>query len=65
MEFFATDILQFFNKNRQTLSFGWTAGYSPLNPNISGIFLKLPNFLGSKVVSRSATHEATRTFTFW
>ena len=47
MEFFTIDILQFFNEKRQNLSFGWTTGYSPLNPNISGIFLKLPNFLRS------------------
>ena len=45
MECFTADFLQFFNKKRQNLTFGWTAGYSPLNPNISGIFLKLPNFL--------------------
>ena len=47
MEFFTTDILQFFDEKRQNLTFGLTAGYSPLNPNISGIFLKLPNFLRS------------------
>ena len=47
MECFTADFLQFFNKKRQNLTFGWTAGYSLLNPNISGIFLKLPNFLGS------------------
>ena len=45
MECFTADFLQFFNKKRQNLTFGWTAGYSPLNPNILGIFLKLPNFL--------------------
>ena len=45
MELFTTDILQFFNKKRQNLTFGWMAGYSPLNPNILGIFLKLPYFL--------------------
>ena len=48
MEFFTADILQFFNEKRQNLTFGWTAGYSPLNPNISGIFFKLPNFLSLK-----------------
>ena len=47
MEFFTTDILQFFNKKRQNLTFWLTTGYSPLNPNISGIFLNLPNFLRS------------------
>ena len=47
IEYFTTDILQFLNEKRQNLTFGWTAGYSPLNPNISGIFLKLPNFLRS------------------
>ena len=45
MELFTTDILQFFNEKPQNLTFGWMAGYSPLNPDISGIFLKLPNFL--------------------
>ena len=43
MEYFTADFLQFFNKKRQNLTFGWTAGYSPLNPYISRIFLKLPN----------------------
>ena len=65
MELFTADILQFFNEKSQNLTFGWTAGYSLLNPNISGIFLKLPNFLRSLVLSRSATREATRTFIFW
>ena len=41
------------------------AGYSPSNPNISGVFLKFPNFLRSEVLSHSATREAVRTFTFW
>ena len=45
MECFTADFLQFFNKKYQILTFGWTGGYSPLNPNISGIFFKLPNFL--------------------
>ena len=47
MECFTVDFLQFFNKKPQKLTFGWTAGYSPLNPNILGIFLKLLNFLRS------------------
>ena len=32
MECFTVDILQFLNKKRQNFTFGWTAGYSPLNP---------------------------------
>ena len=36
MECFTADFLQFFKKKRQNLTFGWTAGYSTLNPNISG-----------------------------
>ena len=51
MECFTADFLQLFTKNRQNLAFGWTAEYSPLNPSISGIFLKFNN----KVLSRSAT----------
>ena len=43
--FFTADFLQFFNKKCQNLAFACTAGYSPLNLNISGIFLKLPKFL--------------------
>ena len=58
MECFTADFLWFFNKKRQNLVFGWTAGYSPSNQNISGIFLKFPNFLRS---SRSATRDAVRT----
>ena len=44
----------FFAEKRQNVAFGWTAGYSPSNPSVSGISL-----------SRSATREATRAFTFW
>ena len=44
LECFTDDVLQFFTKKRQNLE---TAGYSPSNPSISGIFLKLPNFLRS------------------
>ena len=43
-ECFTADFLQFFTKKRQNLAFGWTAGYSPSNPSVSGIFLKFPNF---------------------
>ena len=43
IEFSAADFLRFFTKTRQNLAFGWTAGYSPSNPSISGIFLKFPN----------------------
>ena len=47
MECFTAEFLQLFNKKRENLTFGWTAGYSPLNSNISGILLKLTNFLRS------------------
>ena len=65
MECFTADFLQFFTNKRQNLAFGWTDGYLPLNPSISGIFLKFPNSLRPQVLSRSATREVTRTFTFW
>ena len=54
MECFIADFLRFFTKKRQNLAFGWTAGYSPSNQSISGIFL-----------SRSATREVTGTLTSW
>ena len=38
MECFTADFLQFFTKKCQYLAFGWTAGYSPSNSSISGIF---------------------------
>ena len=44
---FKADILRFFTEKRQDLAFGWPAEYSPLNPSISGIFLKFSNFLRS------------------
>ena len=47
MECFTPDFLKFFIKKRQNLAIGWTAGYSPSYPSISGIFLKFPNFLRS------------------
>ena len=47
MECFTADFLQFFTKKCQNLAFGWTTGYSPSNPSISGIFWKFPNFLRS------------------
>ena len=47
MEYFTAEFLQLFNKKRENLTFGWTAGYSPLNSNISWILLKLTNFLRS------------------
>ena len=65
MECFTDDFLQFFNKKRQNLAFGWTAGYLPSKASISGIFLKFPNFLRSYVLSHPAAREATHTFTFW
>ena len=45
MECFTADFLRFFTDKRQNLALGWTAGYSPSNPSISGILLKFPNFL--------------------
>ena len=45
IDFFEFDFLRLFTEERQNLAFGWTAGYSPSNPSISGIFLKFPNFL--------------------
>ena len=47
MECFTVDFLQFFAKKRQNLALGWTAGSSPSNPSISGIFLKFSNSLRS------------------
>ena len=47
MECFTANFLQFFTKKHQNLALAWTAGYLPSNPNISGIFLKFPNFLRS------------------
>ena len=44
---FTADCLRLFTVKRQNLAFGWTTGYSPSNPSISGIFLKFPNFLRS------------------
>ena len=41
-------------QKRQNLALGWTAGYSPSNPSISGIFLKFHNFLRSWALRRSA-----------
>ena len=34
MECFVTDFVQFYNKKRQNLTFGWTGGYLPFNQNI-------------------------------
>ena len=59
MERFTADFLQFFTEKRQNLAFERTAGCSPSNPSVSGIFLEFPNFL-----NRSATSEATHAFTF-
>ena len=44
MECFIADFLQIFTQKRQNLALGWTAGNSPSNPSISGIFFKFPNF---------------------
>ena len=41
MECFTADFLQFYTKKRQNLAYGSTAGYSPSNPSISRIFLKI------------------------
>ena len=65
MECFTADFLRFFTKKRQNLALGWTAGYLPSNPSISEIFLNFPDFLRSCNLSRSATRETNRTFTFW
>ena len=45
IECFTADFLQFFTKKSQNLAFGWTTGNWPSNPSISGISLKVPNFL--------------------
>ena len=45
MKCFTADFLRFFTEKRRSLAFGWTAGYSPRNPIVLGIFLKFPNFL--------------------
>ena len=47
MGYFTADFLQFFTKKHQNFAFGWTAGYLPSGPSISGIFFKFPNFLRS------------------
>ena len=47
MECFTADFLKVFTKKRQNLAFGWTAGYFPSNPSISGILFKFLNFLKS------------------
>ena len=47
MKCFTGDFLRFFTKKHQNLALAWQAEYSPSNPSISGIFLKLPNFLRS------------------
>ena len=65
MERFTPNVLHFLIKTRQNVAFGWANGQSPSNPKISGIFLKFPNELRSEVLSRLATREATRRFTFW
>ena len=44
MECFTANFLRFFTEKRQNLAFGWTAGYLPSNPRISGIFLKFIKF---------------------
>ena len=43
MKCFSTGFLRFITEKRQ--NFEWTAGYSPSNPRVSGIFLKYANFL--------------------
>ena len=54
MECFAAGFLQFFTERHQNLAFEWLGGFLPPNPRISRISLR------SKVLSRSATCEATR-----
>ena len=53
MECFTADFLPFYTKKRENLACGCTAGYSPSNPSISGIFWKFPNFLGLKSFGNS------------
>ena len=36
---FTADFMRLFTEERQNLAFGRTAGYSPSNPSIPGIFL--------------------------
>ena len=47
MECFTVDILQFFTEKCQNWAFMSSAGYSPSNPNVSGVFLKVSDFLRS------------------
>ena len=47
IEYFTADFSQFFPEKCQNSTFGWTAVYSPSNPSITVISLKLPNFLRS------------------
>ena len=54
MEYFTANFLPFFTKKQQNLALGWTAGYSPSNPSISGIFWKSPNFLSFKSIGNSS-----------
>ena len=56
MECFTADFLQFFNKKRQNLAFGWMAGYSESNPSISGIFLKSPKSKVARQLVRQLVH---------
>ena len=63
MECFTADFLRLFTYKRQNLAFGRTAGNSPSNPSILGIFLKFRNFVRSLVLSHLATREAARAFT--
>ena len=44
---FAADILQFFTEKCQNSAFRIPAGYSPSNPSILVVFLKVPNFIKS------------------
>ena len=50
----------FLPKKHENLVFGWTVGNSSSNPNISNIFLKFLDFLGSSDCSRSETCEAKK-----
>ena len=40
MQCFTADFLLYCTEKRQNLAIGWTAGYLPSNPSISGILLK-------------------------
>ena len=64
MECFIPNFSQFWSTTVKIRLLGGRLNTFPSIPNISEISLKCPNFLRSKVLSRLATRDATRTFTF-